>query len=253
MPKKGKGSAKGAKKVEFTVKLPSGEVLKVEARATDCLPSIRICVQEAIDADEEKRQANSEQGESKEKGDISEATREQRAKAIELMLEGGLITDLSPELPITELGIIGKELELVPPKPQSGRGTFRFPNSALYIGEWQVFEGKQHRHGQGRLELCGEVYEGAWEKDQMTGKGKYLFNSGSTYEGDWKNAKYNGKGTYKWADGSAYEGEWSDNIMSGYGTFTTQSGDRFQGQFSKNKFLNDKGHWLPVPHSVDYV
>jgi len=80
-----------------------------------------------------------------------------------------------------------------------------------------------------------------------------MFNSGAWYEGHFADATFMGQGSYTWPDSSSYTGQWVTNVMEGTGTFQTASGDRYQGIFSENQFQNDKGHWLPVPHKINYI
>jgi len=242
--KKKGGSAKGAKgKMEVTLNTPEGEQIPVEALLTDTVAQLKVAVQKALDTkncEDEEKLAELEQ------------SREERSKGIELLHKGVLLEDL--EAICQAIEIVGEsEITMNPPKPKNGTGKFKFANKAVYEGEWQLFDGVKTRHGQGVFTQCGEVCEGQWVKDKISGEGKYIFNSGATYEGLFADAKFMGQGTYTWPDSSSYAGEWVDNVMEGTGTFQTASGDRYQGKFSKNQFLNDQGHWLPVPHKINYI
>lgn len=243
-----KGSAKG--KVELTLTLPDGENVVVEAKLTDNVVQLRVCVQEVLDAMEQKRREDNP--DSVGTDDISEETREERSVGIELDFEGARLTDL--ETSIQDLGVAaGSELLLVPPSPQTGVGSFQFPNGSIYHGEWHFFDGKKFRHGLGSLTHCGESYTGNWVRDIIEGQGKYTFGNGAVYEGKFKGGKYQGTGTFTWPDGSSYSGDWESNVMEGTGTFTTAEGDKYAGKFTGNRFLTDQGHWLPVAHSVNFI
>jgi hypothetical protein len=49
------------------------------------------------------------------------------------------------------------------------------------------------------------VYEGEFDEDSVTGRGKFSYPSGSSYEGQWVNGVYSGHGKYSWPDGRSYE------------------------------------------------
>ena len=49
------------------------------------------------------------------------------------------------------------------------------------------------------------VYEGEFDEDAVTGKGKFSYPSGASYEGQWVNGVYSGHGKYSWPDGRSYE------------------------------------------------
>ena len=66
------------------------------------------------------------------------------------------------------------------------------------------------KHGQGRLELLkdGNIYEGEFNRGEMTGKGIYIWRNKQRYEGDFVNGIKHGKGIYIWPDGFEYNGEY---------------------------------------------
>jgi hypothetical protein len=51
------------------------------------------------------------------------------------------------------------------------------------------------------------IYEGEWQEDKSSGKGKLVHADGDIYEGDWKNGKANGQGVYLHVNGARYEGQ----------------------------------------------
>ena len=48
------------------------------------------------------------------------------------------------------------------------------------------------------LQASGGTYEGEYENDIKSGKGKYTYGNGDIYDGEWKNGKKHGVGTYKY-------------------------------------------------------
>jgi len=144
-------------------------------------------------------------------------------------------------------------LEMLPAEPRSGSSRFVFPSGAVYTGQWKLFlergplgelARRKKRHGMGRFTHGGEVYDGEWTDDKMTGHGIFRFASGAQYEGQWQNGKFHGRGTYTWSSGARYVGDWAENRMHGSGCFVAQSNDRFQGMFHNNRFQNSEGHWI---------
>ena len=77
------------------------------------------------------------------------------------------------------------------------------------------------KHGQGRLELLkdGNIYEGEFNRGEMTGKGIYLWSNKQRYEGDFVNGIKHGKGIYIWPDGFEYNGEYVNGIREGRGIY----------------------------------
>jgi hypothetical protein len=68
-----------------------------------------------------------------------------------------------------------------------------------------------------------------------------------------KNIFIIGAGRYAWPDGAAYAGDWVNNHMHGRGCFTHKCGDRFEGRFEMDHFLNEDGHWIPVPAKYAFL
>lgn len=61
-----------------------------------------------------------------------------------------------------------------------------------YLG--QVMNKKRHGWGKAVWENF-RLYEGEWDNDQMSGKGRCIGSSGTSYyDGEWKNGKRHGKG-----------------------------------------------------------
>lgn len=72
-------------------------------------------------------------------------------------------------------------------------------------------EKKVRRNGVGVYKQGGNVYEGEWVDDKMSGHGTFKFVGGSSYDGDWVDNKFVGQGKYSWAHGAYYIGAWVDN------------------------------------------
>lgn len=170
-----------------------------------------------------------------------------------LLLDGNFLDDNDATL--QDLGFTKDTVvELPKPLPQTGSGSFQFPNGAIYTGEWKLFNREKARHGLGKFINGSETYEGNWVKDVIEGEGEYRFASGAIYTGSFVGAQFQGKGTYTFKDGvTSYTGNWEANAMHGTGSFTHRSGDKFEGRFEKNLFLNDQGHWIPIPAEYSYL
>ena len=101
-------------------------------------------------------------------------------------------------------------------------------NEYIYEGEFI----NNLKNGKGKLiyKLLNEVYEGTFEKNNITGEGIYKWSNGEIYKGKFINGKMNG-GKYFWPDGSYYEGEYINNIKEGKGIFKWPNGKIFEGNF----------------------
>jgi len=138
---------------------------------------------------------------------------------------------------------------------------FKFSEDKCYYGEtaWVDSTGKiiedlssfpgeekkyQIRHGNG-IEVYGKTssgdisrYEGQWDHNKKSGKGKCIFLDGSYYIGEYHNNCINGKGTFTWSNGATYNGEWIKGRMSG------------QGEYKNNKIVHKgtfiNGYYLDV-------
>lgn len=94
----------------------------------------------------------------------------------------------------------------------------------------------------------GEIYEGSWKDNEMSGNGKFTYTTG-VYEGDFSNSKRNGQGTFTWEDGVSYVGAWSNDLMNGAGKYTISSTIYLEGTFDNGKlngtytYHNEKGNY----------
>lgn len=79
---------------------------------------------------------------------------------------------------------------------------------------------KGKRQGKGKLLIkpSGEVYEGDWKKDKMTGKGKYYYTNNKEFEGDFVEGAPYGFGIMKCPQ-YYYEGYFKSGLFEGQGKF----------------------------------
>mgnify|MGYP003963315263 FL=1 len=136
--------------------------------------------------------------------------------------------------------------EIEPVVPESGSGTYIYPDGARYEGEWQMFDSQSEdpdapkkiikRHGQGKfIESDGQQwYEGNWSADAMDGQGAMNFRSGCRYDGDWQANSYHGSGKYTFPDGTFYEGQMHNNMIHGEGVYVDSTGRPWKGTFYNN-------------------
>ena len=126
----------------------------------------------------------------------------------------------------------------------------------------------------GQIELAKGLYEGDTDFGYLTGRGKFIFETGAEYEGNWENNHLNGQGTLKvpiegtyngsfkdsqksgqgtfsWDDVTLYEGDWKNDQMWGQGKYITADNVVYSGTFQKNllfegicTFSNDTGSYV---------
>ena len=130
--------------------------------------------------------------------------------------------------------------------------TITYSNGDVYVGDISGLM----RNGNGKMTFAatGDIYEGDFKEDKLTGKGiityangdkydgelldsqknghgKFTFVGGNTYEGGFENDAKSGYGIFIWADGSRYEGYFRDDVKCGYGSMTFVNGDQYEGNF----------------------
>lgn len=119
-------------------------------------------------------------------------------------------------------------------------GKITYPEGAVYVGE---IEG-MNKHGKGRLEEHGNVYEGYFEDnkknvtaDQLSNKtGKMYYANGDYYNGDWMDDRREGNGTMYFAESKeVYEGEWMGDARCGIGKLMMKDGTVIESQWRNNK------------------
>lgn len=98
------------------------------------------------------------------------------------------------------------------------------------------------KNGKGKIEFLktGDIYEGEFNNNKITGYGHYIWSNKHEYIGNFIEGEMNGKGRYIWPDGSEYEGEYINNIKEGVGKFKWTNGVEFKGNFHDGK-PNGKG------------
>jgi len=97
------------------------------------------------------------------------------------------------------------------------------------------------RHGKGRYEFKGEIYDGEWKWDNRHGLGLLNCNDGTTIEGEWQNGKPHGLGKVVDKKGTVvYEGEFKDGKRHGLGRQVFESGDMYDGGWQQGR-LHDRG------------
>ena len=143
--------------------------------------------------------------------------------------------------------------------------TINYANGDVYVGE--IVGGCRHGHGVMSFAATGDIYEGYFQNDEITGIGVFKYSNGDVYEGGFLNSQKHGsgvftyangnsfegnyandvrsgKGKFKWASGANYEGEFSNDLKNGYGIMTYESGDRYEGFFKNDKFDGTKGVYV---------
>ena len=72
------------------------------------------------------------------------------------------------------------------------------------------------RHGYGIQIWKEKTYDGEWEYNAVSGRGKLQWQSGARYTGEFKQGRYHGQGTYVDDDGREYVGGWSQGQKDGF-------------------------------------
>ncbi len=117
--------------------------------------------------------------------------------------------------------------------------TITYNNGDKYVGE--IKNGMRDGNGIMTFSATGDIYEGQFEKDVITGKGIMKYANGDLYDGYFKNGKKDGEGIFSYANGNSYEGYFKNDVRSGYGVFTWgESGAKYKGNF-ENDLKNGDG------------
>ena len=92
------------------------------------------------------------------------------------------------------------------------------PNGKLlYYDKNEVYEGNVNsdfeRHGQGKYTFSnGDIYEGDFYCDEITGKGVKIYKNGDIYNGEFLRGERYGQGRMFYEkDKRIYEGQWRDD------------------------------------------
>ena len=101
-----------------------------------------------------------------------------------------------------------------------------------YEGDWV----SDKRNGQGKYTYRiedGTVYEGTWV-DNVRVYGQLTFRDGSFYRGDFTKEQMHGKGLFVYANNSQYDGDWMNNMRYGDGSFLNTDGTIHRGKYERN-------------------
>jgi hypothetical protein len=135
-------------------------------------------------------------------------------------------------------------------------------------GDWIEgdFENDKLKEGRGRRTVEGEVKEGVWLGDVLTGrfeghwspdepysKGitRYINErAGEVYEGERLDYKRHGQGTRVLADGEKWEGEWKDGQFH-RGRLTEFDGCYYEGTFERGKLQGEGKYVSTTQHYIE--
>ncbi len=143
--------------------------------------------------------------------------------------------------------------------------TITYANGDIYLGEINL--GCRHGHGIMSSSATGDIYEGYFQTDAMTGNGTFKYSNGdvfvgtfansmkqgygtftyangNSYVGNFENDVRSGKGEFKWASGASYEGEFANDLKHGYGIMNYENGDRYEGYFKEDMCDGEKGIYI---------
>ena len=117
----------------------------------------------------------------------------------------------------------------------------------IYEGEFK----NDFKDGKGKItyQEKGEIYEGDFLKDEITGNGCYIFNNKNSYKGEFLEGKMHGKGIYQYLNGNEYEGEYNNNVKEGNGEYRWNNGQKYKGEFSRG---TPHGKGILTINGIDY-
>ena len=128
--------------------------------------------------------------------------------------------------------------------------TITYSNGDVYTGDIEGI----YRHGNGKMVFAttGDVYEGSFVDDELTGYGTYTYENGDVYVGYLSGGSKEGTGTYTWASGARYEGAFQNGLANGLGVFVWSDGARYEGDFrdgtkdGQGKFYFSNGDFISL-------
>ncbi len=112
-----------------------------------------------------------------------------------------------------------------------GLGRLITTNGDYYEGEFQ----KDRISGHGKYVCQSEIYIGYWDNGKYNGKGELILNDGCRYIGEFKQGYENGYGKISWPDTSYYEGYFINNLFDGFGVYVMRNGKIYRGQWKNGK------------------
>ena len=80
----------------------------------------------------------------------------------------------------------------------------------------------------------GDRYEGEFNKNKYSGKGKYFYHNGDRFEGQWLNDKKHGQGIYIYLNGDKITGNYLDGKPLGTHIRYSRDGRVSQINYSKS-------------------
>ena len=108
-----------------------------------------------------------------------------------------------------------------------------------YAATGDIYEGyfqNDEITGSGTFKYAnGDVYEGGFINSLKHGNGKFTYANGNSYVGNFENDVRSGKGVFKWASGASYDGYFKNDLKDGYGIMIYESGDKYEGYFKEDK------------------
>ncbi|GCA63878.1 hypothetical protein KIPB_012306, partial [Kipferlia bialata] len=116
--------------------------------------------------------------------------------------------------------------------PESGFGTYTFPDGDVYEGEW---EGSKPNGSGIYTSLSGVVYKGRFIDGNLNGHATVQWGDGGVYVGEVENFRTCGYGTLTMPDGNVYEGNVTHGVLNGHGRVRTPDGTMIEGEFKDGK------------------
>lgn len=130
-----------------------------------------------------------------------------------------------------------KRMEFLCGHAKNGTFTEEYGPDSRYEGEFV----NGLRHGRGKHEYKGEVYDGFWKWDQRDGPGVHTAGDGSKTSGTWVAGQLSGFVTIQDGKGQiVYQGEFKDGKRHGLGRQVFTSGDVYDGGWQNGK-LHERG------------
>jgi hypothetical protein len=122
-----------------------------------------------------------------------------------------------------------------------GGGVMKNKDGSFYVGSWA----NNKRHGQGEMYFAnGDRYVGQWLDGFKHGHGIYHFaDKNSIFEGQWDKSQLT-SGYWKMCDGNFYFGQFEENVPEGSGAiwFTDQSHSHLEAKLPGRMRA---GEWIP--------